>query len=444
MDTEKSLPPTILVIFGVSGDLAQRYLLPALAQINKNNQLPKDFRLLGVTRQKLKAKNVLKSKAKNLKKQTEIFRMDLEDDSEYQRLKQHIDKISKKYSIKPQVIFYFAVPPAAVLPIIRHLGRAKLNHSRTKLLLEKPFGVDLTSAADLIKETKKHFKEEQAYRIDHYLAKEVAQNIAVFLGGNVLFRDVWSSDFISKIEVIASEKIDIENRVNFYEQSGALRDLIQSHLLQLTALVLMKPCPDVFDFSEVPRRRLEALKQLKIADGDFYKNVVRAQYQGYRKEVNNVRSTTETFVSLNLESRDPRWSGMPIHIVTGKALDRKFTEIRVYFKKSQRAEANLLTIRIQPHEGIELDLWVKKPGYDRNLAKLPLDFNYEQYFGADLPEAYEQVIVDAMRARPDLFASSGEVLASWSILEEVQKKWQMSTKDLKFYKKGTQFSSVIK
>lgn len=439
MSNKEALPPTILVIFGISGDLAKRYLLPALATINKNDQLPQNFKLIGVSRKSIGLSEVLGKQRESLDQFSSIHQMDLSSQADYLKLKTKLGIKIKKQGKKTNVIFYFAVPPAAVLPIIRHLGQAGMNHKNTKLLLEKPFGVDLASAQELIEETNNYFKEEQVYRIDHYLAKEMAQNIAVFLGGNVLFRDVWNNKFISKIEVIAAEKIDIEGRASFYEQSGALRDVVQSHLLQLAALVLMKPCPDVFDFSEVPRRRLEALKQLSVAELPL-----RAQYDTYRREVANLDSNTETFVSLQLKSGDARWLNVPVHLITGKSLDKKFTEIRIYFKKTQSSEANLLTLRIQPREGIELDLWVKKPGYDQDLAKLPLDFNYEQYFGSDLPEAYEQVIIDAMRGSQNLFASSQEVLASWKILESLQHKWQMDSKDLKFYKKGSTLDSVLK
>lgn len=439
MSNKEALPPTILVIFGISGDLAKRYLLPALATINKNDQLPRNFRLIGISRKNIGLEEVLGQQGQSLNKFSTIHQMDLSAQTDYQELKTKLSAQKEELGQETKVIFYFAVPPAAVLPIIRHLGNAGLNHKNTKLLLEKPFGVDLESAKELIQETNKHFKEEQVYRIDHYLAKEMAQNIAVFLGGNVLFKDVWNNKFISKIEVIAAEKIDIEGRANFYEQSGALRDVVQSHLLQLAALVLMKPCPDVFDFSEVPCRRLEALNQLKVVAPPL-----RAQYDSYSAEVDNPGTSTETFVSLQLESTDMRWQGVPIHLTTGKGLDQKFTEIRIYFKKNQSSQANLLTLRIQPHEGIELDLWVKKPGYDQDLAKLPLDFNYEQYFGSDLPEAYEQVIIDAMRGSQNLFASSKEVLASWMILEAVQRQWQMDTSDLKFYKKGSTLDVVLK
>jgi glucose-6-phosphate 1-dehydrogenase len=438
----QDLAPTILVIFGVSGDLAQRYLLPSLAAIHRNGGLPANFKLLGITRQSLAAKDILEPNCRGLEAFSEIQTMNLSEQADYAKLRKKLADMSKQLGQGTQIIFYFAVPPTAVLPIIRHLGQAELNHKNTKLLLEKPFGTDVQSAADLIRETNQHYAENQVYRIDHYLAKGMAQNITVFLGGNVLFRNVWNKEFISRIDIIASEKIDIEGRLNFYEQSGALRDLVQSHLLQLAALVLMKPCTDLFDFSEVPARRLAALKQLELS-GPPAKAALRAQYEGYRKEVTNPKSMIETFVELKLESTDERWGGVPIRLITGKALDKKFTEIRVHFKKTQASESNRLTLRIQPNEGIELELWVKKPGYDQDLAQLPLAFNYEKYFGTDLPDAYEQVIVDAIRTRSDLFASSAEVLASWTLLDPVLKNWAMNESDLKFYKKGTNYKDVV-
>ncbi len=441
MADQDKLIPTILVIFGISGDLAQRYLLPSLAAIKDNKKLPNEFRLIGLTRQDIKLADVVRDKCNNLAKFSELITMDVESPTEYEKLKSRLAEVSKQFSAKPQVIFYFAVPPSAVLPIIKQLGGASLNSKNTKLLLEKPFGSDLKSAASLISETNKHFSEDQVYRIDHYLAKEMAQNLTVFLGGNVLFRDVWSNKFISRIDVIASEKIDIEGRVNFYEQSGALRDF-QSHLLQLTALILMNPCTNLFDFSEVPARRLAALSRLKL-DGKIKDSVVRGQYMGYQKDVKNPNSKTETFVCLKLKSKDPRWKGTSIRIITGKALDKKFTEIRVHFKKSRASESNRLTFRIQPQEGIELELWIKKPGYDRHLTQLPLDFIYDQHFGGKLPEAYEQVIVDAMRSRPDLFASSGEVLEGWRILKPVLKDWAKSQAKPVQYKKGSNYKDIV-
>jgi glucose-6-phosphate 1-dehydrogenase len=434
--------PTILIIFGISGDLSRRKLLPALAKIDKNAQLPEHFKLLGISRRQIHKKDVLRAASKSLSKYLSLFTMDLGDQSEYDKLAEKIKGLDNGRSA--QIIFYFAVPPAATLPIIRHLGKAGLNHDRTKLLLEKPFGVDLESAQDLINQTDKYFKENQVYRIDHYLAKEMAQNIIVFIAGNSLYRNVWNNQFINSIEVIASESIDIEGRVGFYEQSGALRDIIQSHLLQLTALVLMNPLPSIFEFKDVPKRRLQALQQLSLlGEQDFYNNVIRAQYKGYRQEISNRDSLTETFTALKFESENERWRGVPIHLITGKSLERKFTEIRILFKTPRDQEGNQLTFRIQPREGLEFDLWVKKPGYDNDLARLPLDFTYERYFGADLPDAYEQVIIDAMRGRPELFASSDEILATWALLEPIRRRWEMTGDDLKFYKKGSTYQQVL-
>lgn len=429
--TEK-LSSTTLVIFGVTGDLSRRYLLPALSEICKNSDIRAELKILGVSRQELSVGDVLSGPVKGLAGQFQTFQADYGQTPDYQKLKTKLKALSSA-----QTIFYFAVPPEGVLPIVKNLGKAGLNKADYKLLMEKPFGTDLSSAQALINEIQKYYKEEQVFRIDHYLAKEMAQNIAVFLGSNALFRDVWNRQFIERIEVIAEEKIGVEGRGRFYESTGALRDFLQSHLLQLAALTLMEPCPDVFDFSEVQSRRLAALKKLKVDAG----SAVIGQYQGYKEEVGNPNSKTETFVALTLKSDSPTWQGVPISLVTGKNLSQKLTEIRVFFKKSQSAQANLLRLRVQPKEGIEIELWVKKPGYEQDLQMLPLDFNYQQYFD-HLPDAYEQVIVDAIRGRANLFASSAEVLASWEILQPLLDKWD--SLKLKTYKPSSTIEDVLK
>lgn len=430
--TNQKMPSTSLVIFGVTGDLSQRFLLPALSKICQNSDIRAQLQILGVSRQSITAADILKDEYQNIAGQLRTFQADYEQPDDYLKLVAKLKELDSA-----QTIFYFAVPPEAVLPIVRNLGEAGLNSDSYKLLMEKPFGTDLLSARALIGEIQKYYKEDQVFRIDHYLAKEMAQNIAVFLGSNALFRDVWNRQFIEKIEVIAEESIGVEGRVRFYEQTGALRDFLQSHLLQLAALTLMEPCPDVFDFSQVQGRRLAALKQLRANISD----VVIGQYAGYKAEVGNPDSTTETFVSLTLVSGSPTWQGVPIRLITGKKLSQKLTEIRVFFKKSQSAQANLLRLRVQPKEGIEIELWVKKPGYEQDLQMLPLDFNYQQYFDS-LPDAYEQVIVDAVRGRGNLFASSQEVLASWEILQPVLDKWP--DLELKIYKPGSSIDDVLK
>jgi glucose-6-phosphate 1-dehydrogenase len=425
MNNESGLPPTVLIIFGITGDLSHRYLLPALKQVEASEKLHKHFKIIGVSRRDISVDNLFRENERGLEKYTDVLQMDLESLESYENLKKKISEVSAEFSTTPEVIYYLSVPPAGVLPIIRNLGESGLNSPNAKLLLEKPFGVDLESANELILETEKHFPEKQVYRIDHYLAKEMAQNIVVFLGSNTLFRSVWNNQFIEKIEIEASEKISIEGRTNFYDSTGALRDLVQSHLMQL-------------DFEELPLRRLKALKALSLKT----ENSVRAQYEGYENEVGNPGSATETFVSLMVESTDSRWQGVPIMLTTGKNLKEKLTQICVHFKKTEATEENLLILRIQPNEAIIIQLWVKQPGYERKLQKIPHEFTYDKHFD-NLPDAYEQVLVDAMQSNRSLFASSNEVLESWRILQPVQSKWAMGSDELIKYKPGSTIDEIL-
>ena len=436
----EGLPPTILVVFGITGDLSGRYLLPALAQICADGHLSKNFKVLGLSRRKVSLDDVLGDQYGSLRPHASMLTFDPTRPPDYNALKKAIEKIDDdEYGGQAQIIFYLVVPPQATLTIVKNLGNAGLNYPRCKVLLEKPFGTDLTSAAELIKETARHFPEEQVFRIDHYLAKESAQNIAVFLGSNAVIRNIWSNQFIDKIDITAAEEIGIETRAELFEATGTLRDFVQSHLLQLAALTLMEPCPHDFDFSELPERRLAALEKLSVAGPD---TAVRGQYRGYRPEVNNPKSAIETFVSLELESSDERWQGTPITLATGKMLDQKLTQIEIHFKKTQEAEANLLTLRLHPQEGIELDLWVKEPGFEHDLQKQPLKFLYQNRFGR-VPDAYEQVLIDAMRAKKSLFASSEEVLASWKILQPVIEQWKKSNSKLRIYEPGSTIGQLV-
>jgi glucose-6-phosphate 1-dehydrogenase len=429
----QSLPTTTLAIFGVTGDLSRRKLLPALSEICLSSDIRAHLKILGLSRRDTTAQAVLTGQSQELSRQFELLRMDYTRAGDYQKLKDKLDELGSE-----QVIFYLAIPPDGVLPIVKQLGEAGLNSSKFKLLMEKPFGTDLSSAQQLIDETHQYFSEEQVYRIDHFLAKEMAQNITVFLGSNAIFRDVWNNRFIERIEVLAEESLGIEGRVELWESTGTLRDFVQSHLMQLTALTLMEPCPDVFDFSMVQPRRLAALQSLELSDAKD--SVIKGQYEGYRSEVKNPGSNTETFVALELKSTTPKWQGVPIRLVTGKKLSQKLTEIRVHFKRDQSSQTNMLKLRIQPKEAVELELWVKKPGYDQDLQKLPLDFNYQQYFDK-LPDAYEQVIVDAVRSRTNLFASGEEVLASWKVLQPLLDDWQRRQSVI--YKPGSAVKQIL-
>ncbi|HSX02241.1 MAG TPA: glucose-6-phosphate dehydrogenase [Candidatus Saccharimonadia bacterium] len=432
--------PIFLIIVGISGDLARRKLLPALRQIAAAGELPREFRVIGITRRQLNVASLTAGDA-FLAAHLELYQMDLAEVAAYDGLKRHLAQLEQQLGGAAQRLYYLSVPPQVSGPIVQLLGESGLAAMPdSKLLLEKPFGTDLASAEDFIAHTQRHFTEDQIYRIDHYLAKEMAQNLLVFRGGNALFRRTWNHEFIERIELLASEEIGIEGRSAFYEQTGALRDLVQSHLLQLAALTLME-VPPAGDETQLRAARLAALQALQ-PPVDSTRDVRRGQYIGYRAEVANPASATETFVSLTLRSHDPRWQGVPITLTTGKGLARKTTEIRIHYRQSEADEANELVLRVQPREGIELDLWAKRPGYDHRLERVPLEFAYSRHFDS-LPEAYERVLVDAMRSRRSLFASSEEVLASWRILAPVQRAWGMSDKDLILYPLGSEPAAVI-
>lgn len=414
---------TKLLIFGITGDLSHRKLLPALQKITKAGKYD-DLEIIGVSRHTVNIGELL-SGEDGLKGRVTTFTMDLAEKSGYKRLKEYIALADDE-----QLLAYLAVPPSAATQIVDFMGEAGLNAPNVKVLFEKPFGVDLASAKEMIERTARYFSEEQLYRIDHYLAKEMAQNIVVFRGRNALFGNIWNNVFIESIEVVASEAIGIEGRGQFYEQTGALRDLVQGHLMQLLALTLMD-IPQDFNWQTLPELRLKALAQLVPADPQ---KAYRAQYQGYQEEVGNPGSHTETFVRIELESTQPRWLDVPIRLVTGKALSKKTTEIRIHLKKLHEAQSNTIIFRIQPNEGIDIELFTKKPGYDRDFETRHLDLTFPE--DTTFPDAYEQVLVDAIRGEKNLFTSSPEVLRSWEILAPLQTAWNMDDAPLSQYISG--------
>lgn len=438
----KNNKPTILIIIGISGDLSKRKLLPAIGAISSSRMIPESFKIVGVTRQKnINLEDLLKN-TKNkeyLINHTELFEMDLSSKDDYKKLEDYLDNIKKEFGEETQYLFYLSVPPNVSKDIIGFIGQSGLNNEKiTKILLEKPFGVDLESGKELVTHINKCFKRDQVYRIDHYLAKETAQNIIVFRDGNSLFKKTWNKEFIESIDIVVSEEIGIEGRVNFYEQTGALRDF-QSHLLQLLALVLMDLPPND-NLMEVPSLRLEALKNLKIEDMD--KDIVRGQYEGYKDEVKNPDSKIETFFSIKLKSNSDKWDGIPITITTGKALDKKLTEIRILYKKDKACESNELLLQLQPKEEIQFKIWTKTPGYEHNTSLHSLGFKYKEHYKT-LPEAYEQVLFNAINGDHSLFMTSDEVLESWKVLDELQKKWEKDDSGLVIYKKGSNIKEIL-
>lgn len=418
---------TKLVIFGITGDLSRRKLLPAIKKIVKS-QVVSDLEIIGISRSEV---NMPELVGEELEQISRLITMDLSDPDDYKKLKSLISPKANQ-----QTLIYLSVPPVAATRIVDSLGQAKINNKRVKLLFEKPFGLDLVSAKDMVKRTAQYFDESQIYRIDHYLAKEMVQNIVTFRSGNAIFRQLWGGRWIERVEIRAYEKIGIVGRAQFYEQTGALRDVLQGHLMQLLALVLMD-LPAKLDWDSLPDLRLQALKRILLADP---RKTIRAQYDTYRHEAKVPASNVETFVKVELESDASNWENVPLTLVTGKALDKKVTEIVVYFRASHTEQTNSLRFKIQPDEGIEIDLFTKRPGYDRVFESQKLQFKYKE--DDDLPEAYEQVIVDAIKSQKSLFTSSQELIESWRILQPVLDSWAFSDDDIRTYIKGTSANEV--
>lgn len=433
--------PTVLIIIGITGDLAKRKLLPALGEMAVAGVLPKQLRIIGVTRQPTVTLDNLLATVKNADKirgRIALFSMSLADTGDYVRLDAYLREVGNEFGDMTQRLWYLAVPPTTARSIIDQLERSGLAKApHTKLLLEKPFGVDRESAQELVTHIERSFAPEQVYRIDHYLAKETVQNIVVFRSDNPLFERTWNRDAIERIDILASEVIDIEGRAAFYEQTGALRDIVQSHLLQLAALTLMT-LPVRGEWHRIPEARAKLLRSLDVVSG----HVHRGQYVGYREEVAHPDSMVETFASLTLGSTDPRWKDVPITLTTGKALAEKKTEIVVTYRRNGTSEANRLTLRLQPNEGVELCFFAKRPGYGHAIERVPLAFTYADHFGA-LPDAYEHVFLDALRGDHTLFVSSEEVLESWRIIDATRKAWDAGADTLTLYPQGATPEQVL-
>lgn len=384
---------TQLVIFGITGDLAERKLLPALNGIIKTGAY-EDLSIIGVSRRKVSASDLVAAYP-SLQGRTSVFTMDLAEPQDYQRLRTHLEAVQAD-----QTLFYLSVPPSAAAGIVDFLGEAAMNTARYKVLFEKPFGFDLTSAQEFIERTGRYFDDDQLYRIDHYMAKEISAEIMR------IRREATDADLQKKIKsvtIVASEKIGIEGRVQFYEQTGALRDFVQGHLLQLLALVLIrKPTPQ-----PLPEQRLAALQKLLPVQPEA---AVRAQYEGYRDEVATPKTTVETFVALSIQSTDPEWEDVSLRLITGKALAEKRSYIQ--FTYTDTSTRILDETEVIAAKG------------DRAL------------------DAYERVLVEAIKGNTELFISGDEVLRSWELLAPLQQAWEMENAPLHIYPRGITISGI--
>ena len=461
------LEPAIITIFGITGDLSKRYLLPALYRLFKDNLLPEQTELVGISRRLLDLDEIFQDLEKHLRDNDETvdsatiqrmreksrpYQLDMDDSAAYLQLRESLNTIEAAQGICMNRLYYLSIPPTAYGGVIQHLGQAELDKScphgegKSRLLLEKPLGADFASAEALIKTIGEAFDETQVFRIDHYLAKETAQNILTFRFENPLFEAVWNRDHVARIDIVASEKIGIEGRAAFYEGQGALRDFTQNHLLQLLAIATMDR-PAELSSDAIHATKLQLLQAIQpitaesMADKNSTAQARRGQYSGYRDEVGNQNSFVETFAAITTTIDSPRWQGVPISIRTGKAMANKQTTVTFTFMSTGQSSAeNTVEFRIAPNEGIAVHLMAKKPGFEHELQPVLMDFTYAQNFrdfeGAQ-PNAYERVLLDAVRGDRTLFATSDEALAAWKVVDAVVQAWQQNGDDLHIYQPGT-------
>jgi glucose-6-phosphate 1-dehydrogenase len=455
--------PGIMVIFGASGDLTKRKLLPALFHLEQSGLLPENFAIVGVARRALgdefaadmregivefgsvdKADPKLESFAKKIS----YYALTFDDASHYAGLKAELDRIAQEKGIGPDRLFYLATAPEYFAPIIENLGAqgmAQPEHGRVGVVIEKPFGHDLDSARKLNHQVNAAFHENQVFRIDHYLGKETVQNILVFRFANGIFEPIWNRNYIDHVQITASETLGIEGRGPFYEKAGALRDVIQNHVMELLSFVTMEP-PSSFDAEAVRREKVKVwraippLPILNAVRGQYGPGVVQGQKViGYRDEERvNPESGTETYAAVRLEIENWRWAGVPIYLRAGKRMKRRATEISIQFKQPPllifnrmqstgpcaEIQPNLLTIRIQPDEGIALRFGAKVPNTP-NMAVCPvnMDFDYSAAFGTSSANGYERLLLDSMLGDQTLFAHRDGVEVTWALYTPILEAW---------------------
>ena len=481
---ERKPEPCTMVICGATGDLTERKLGPALYNLMLSGLLPAEFSVVAFARRDMSDQDFREHLRKGIDKHSrnrpakksiwdsfsrniEYHRGDLDDPRAYAELAKRLDRIDRDRGTAGNRLFYLAVPPNLYPEIVERLDEANLvrrdrrrsGRGWTRVIVEKPFGADLASARMLNREIGAVFDEEQVFRIDHYLGKETVQNLAVFRFGNGLFEPIWNRRYIDSVQITVAETVGLEGRGEFYDQTGALRDIVQNHALQLMAVFAMDP-PVEFKAEDLRDEKLKVLRGVKpMAPGEVAANTVRGQYVSgwvegrkmvsYRDEPEVAPETqTETYVALKLAIDSWRWAGVPFYLRTGKAMPARATEISVQFKRAPLAlfaragmpqiEPNILAIRVQPDEGILLRFGAKVPGQGLQIRSVNMDFRYGSSFAVDSPDAYETLLLDAMIGDASLFTRNDEVERAWEILDPILEAWSSDEGGrLHFYGAGT-------
>jgi glucose-6-phosphate 1-dehydrogenase len=470
--------PCVVVIFGATGDLTKRKLMPALCRLTDQGCL-ESVRILGVGRSHMTDDEFQKQVREALEESKKIDHLDdetwrefserlhymsgeFDDKNIYQQITARLEELASEGASRNH-LFYLATPPSLFSLIVKSLGEAGLNKEEdghwSRIIIEKPFGRDLESAKALNATVAEVFKESQVYRIDHYLGKDTVQNILVFRFGNSMFEPIWNRNYVDYVEITAAENLGIGSRAGYYEGAGALRDMVANHLLQLLTLTAMEP-PVAFDADNVREEKVQVLRSIRrMKPEQVIERTVRAQYgpgtidgenvKGYKEE-EGVRpeSTTETYAAIEFNISNWRWSGVPFYVRTGKRLARQLTEIAVHLKRTPQAlfartpvdeiEPNVIVLRIQPNEGITVTFGAKRPGFEMVTNTVHMDFCYQTGFGVESPDAYEMLLLDVMRGDATLFIRSDEAEAQWRLITPIEEAWSnQAVKELPLYAAGS-------